>query len=146
MRAVVQKSLECRVVVDGSTVASAGPGLVALVGFQKGDGSETAAKAAVKIANMRIFPDEAGRMNLSLVDTGGTACVVPNFTVAGSTKKGHRPSFDPALEPGAAENLFELLCQNLEEAGVPVAKGVFRAHMHVHLINDGPVTIVLEIK
>jgi len=145
MRAVIQRVCLARVLVDARVAGEIREGLVALVAFEKGDDEGVVARTADKLARLRIFGDRAGKMNLSLLDTGFSALLVPNFTVAGSTCKGHRPSFDPALEPEKASALFARLVATMEEIGVRTESGVFGAHMSVELVNDGPVTVMLEI-
>jgi D-tyrosyl-tRNA(Tyr) deacylase len=141
LRAVCQRVSTARVRVDGDVVGEIGPGLCVLLGIARGDG-ETAALAG-KIARLRIFPDESGRFDRSVLDTGGAALVVSQFTLLADTGKGNRPSFTAAAPPEEAEPLYERFCSDLEALGVPVARGVFGASMAVELVNDGPVTIVL---
>ncbi len=124
--------------------ARIGAGLVALVGIESGDTDADAAWGADKLANLRIFEDGAGKMNLSVQDVGGSALLVPNFTVAGSCRKGRRPSFDGAMAPAEAEPFFDAFCERVRALGVPVETGVFGAHMRVRIENDGPVTIWLD--
>jgi D-aminoacyl-tRNA deacylase len=131
---------EARVRVGGEVV-SIGPGLCVLLGIARGD-AETA-RFAAKIARLRIFSDEEGRFDRSVLDTGGAALVVSQFTLLADTGKGSRPSFSEAAPPEEAEPLYERFCADLEALGVPVARGVFGASMAVELVNDGPVTIVL---
>jgi D-tyrosyl-tRNA(Tyr) deacylase len=130
--------------VDGLPAASIGRGLLALVGVERGDTPRDAEYLADKTAELRIFPDEQGRMNLSLLDAGGEALVVSQFTLAGSTRRGRRPSFDAAALPAEAEPIYLRYAARLAERGVPVATGVFQAMMEVELVNDGPVTILLD--
>jgi D-tyrosyl-tRNA(Tyr) deacylase len=125
-------------------VSSIGPGLLALVGAVKGDGDAEAAYLAEKTAHLRIFSDDSGKMNLSLIDVKGEALVVSQFTLAASWRKGRRPGFDDAASPHVAERLVELFADKLRELGVTVGTGVFGAHMKVDLLNDGPVTIVMD--
>jgi D-tyrosyl-tRNA(Tyr) deacylase len=141
MRAVCQRVTEARVRVAGALVAEIGPGLCILLGVGRGD-TETAALAA-KIARLRVFPDTDGRFNRSLLDTGGAALVVSQFTLLADTGKGNRPSFSEAAPADEAEPVYERFCADLEALGVSVARGVFGASMAVELVNDGPVTIVL---
>ncbi|MBV8256355.1 MAG: D-tyrosyl-tRNA(Tyr) deacylase [Actinobacteria bacterium] len=143
MRAVVQRVSEARVRVDGRVVGEVGAGLCMLVGVARGDGEEEAARLAGKLARLRIFPDEDGRFDRSLLDTGGGALVVSQFTLLADTAKGNRPSFTEAAPPEEAEPLYERVCAELRALGVTVAQGVFGARMAVELVNDGPVTIVL---
>jgi D-aminoacyl-tRNA deacylase len=141
MRAVCQRVSLARVRVGGEVVGEIGPGLCVLLGIARGD-TETE-RLAGKIARLRIFPDAAGRFDRSLLDTGGAALVVSQFTLLADTGKGNRPSFTGAAEPEQAEPLYEQFCADLAALGVPVARGVFGASMQVELVNDGPVTIVL---
>ena len=142
MRAVCQRVSEARVRVDGEVVGEIGPGLCVLLGVARGD-TETE-RLAAKIARLRIFPDEEGRFDRSLLDTGGAALVVSQFTLLADTGKGNRPSFTEAAAPEEAEPLYERFCADLEALGVPVARGGFGASMAVELVNDGPVTIVFD--
>jgi D-aminoacyl-tRNA deacylase len=144
MKTVVQRVHEAWVEVEGRRRATVGRGLLALVGIEQGDAGDEIAWMAEKLANLRIFEDAAGRMNLSVLDIRGDVLLVPNFTVAGDARKGRRPSFDGAMRPESAEPLFAELARELGAAGVPVQTGIFRVHMHVGLVNDGPVTIVLS--
>lgn len=144
MKAVVQRVASASVEVDGRVAASIARGLLVLVGLQKGDAEADRAWMADKLANLRIFEDAEGRMNLSVQQVGGAVLLVPNFTIAGDARKGRRPSFDGAMPPAEAEPAFEALVHDLGVTGVPVQRGVFRAHMHVALVNDGPVTILLD--
>lgn len=144
MKAVVQRSLRASVEVEGREVAIIDRGLVVLVGIEVGDGDAQVSWMAEKVANLRIFEDEAGKMNLSVKDVGGAVLLVPNFTVAGDARKGRRPSFDGAMRPEQSEPMFALLARTVGDQGVPVRTGVFRAHMRVNLVNDGPITILLE--
>ena len=147
MRAVVQRVSSASVVIAGETVAAIGTGLLILLGIEDGDGPEDIAWLAPKLARMRIFPDEAGLMNLALPDTGGDAIVVSQFTLHASTKKGNRPSFIRAARPEVSEPLYEAFCHALEaELAKPVGRGRFGADMKVGLVNDGPVTIVIDTK
>jgi D-tyrosyl-tRNA(Tyr) deacylase len=145
MRAVIQRVSRARVIVEGEPVGQIGEGLLALVAFERGDDEAVARRTAEKLARLRVFEDSSGKMNLSALELGKEILLVPNFTVAGSTRKGHRPSFDNAMEPGEARELFELLAKSVAELGLKTEKGVFGAHMHVELVNDGPVTVLLEI-
>ncbi len=143
MRAVCQRVREARVRVGAETVGEIGPGLCVLVGVARGDAEADAIRLAGKIARLRVFADEQGRFDRSLLDTGGSALVVSQFTLIADTAKGNRPSFTEAAAPEQAEPLYERVCAELETLGVPVARGVFGAHMAVELVNDGPVTILL---
>jgi D-tyrosyl-tRNA(Tyr) deacylase len=144
MRIVLQRVKEARVEVEGRTVGRSGRGLCLLVGVGKGDTEEDAEYLALKAVELRIFPDEAGKMNLSLTDIGGEVLAVSQFTLAGSVRKGRRPSFDGAEEPARAEALFTHFVDSVRGLGVRVETGVFQARMDVHIVNDGPVTFVLE--
>lgn len=144
MRAVVQRVLGASVRVDGDVVARIGDGLVVLLGVASGDSVDVADRSAAKVARLRIFADEAGRFDRSLLDTGGEALVVSQFTLVADTSKGNRPSFAGAAPPAAAEPLYAAFCVALEAEGISVARGVFGARMAVELVNDGPVTIVLD--
>ncbi|MEZ5912783.1 MAG: D-aminoacyl-tRNA deacylase [Paracoccaceae bacterium] len=145
MRALVQRVSEASVHVDGSAVGTIGPGLVILVCAMQGDVAETAAQLAAKIARLRIFRDEAGKMNRSLLDTGGEALVVSQFTLAADTARGNRPGFSGAAAPEDGNRLYEAFAAALASQGIGVAKGVFGADMKVCLTNDGPVTIWLDL-
>jgi D-tyrosyl-tRNA(Tyr) deacylase len=125
-------------------VGGIGAGLVVLVGFERGDDEQIAARLVGKIARLRVFENESGRFDRSLLDVGGDALVVSQFTLIADTGKGNRPSFGHAAPPEEAEPLYERFCALLEAEGVRVARGVFGARMHVSLVNDGPVTIVLD--
>ena len=144
MKIVLQRVSFGRVSVEGRAVAQIGAGLVLLVGIGPGDGDEQARYLAEKIANLRIFEDEQGKMNRSLLDTGGEALVVSQFTLYADTRKGRRPSFTDAALPQVASPLVERFAQMLREQGIPTQTGEFAAHMLVEIHNDGPVTILLE--
>ena len=146
MRAVVQRVSRAAVRVDGEVVGACGPGLLVLVGAAHDDTAETAERLAGKLARLRIFPDDAGRFDRSLLDTGGDALVVSQFTVIadGRRQKGTRPSFSDAARPEVAEPLIECFCEALRAHGVRVHTGVFGAYMEVELVNDGPVTIIID--
>jgi D-tyrosyl-tRNA(Tyr) deacylase len=144
MRAVLQRVTYGRVKVGADTLADIGPGLVILLGIGHGDGEEQAQYLAEKIANLRIFEDEKGKINRSVLDVGGAAIVVSQFTLYADTRKGRRPSFTDAAPPEVANPLVDRFAQMLEEQGVPVQTGEFGAHMLVEIANDGPVTILLE--
>jgi D-tyrosyl-tRNA(Tyr) deacylase len=131
--------------VGEEEVGAIGRGLLVLVGVERGDGPSQALAAAAKLAGLRVFEDEAGRMNLSTTEAGGAFLVVSQFTLAGSLARGRRPSFDGAAPPEAAEPLIEALVAALRAEGLQVATGRFRARMAVELVNDGPVTFVLEL-
>jgi D-tyrosyl-tRNA(Tyr) deacylase len=144
MRVVIQRVSRAAVTVDGETVASIGRGLVALVGVAEGDGEEEALRLARKCAEMRIFADAEGKFNLSLMDVEGEALVVSQFTLLADVRRGRRPSFVAAAAPERAEPLVEAFARATEEAGVPTQTGRFGAMMTVELVNDGPVTIVVD--
>ena len=145
MRAVVQRVSSASVRVDGETVGTCARGLLVLLGVGHEDTSETAARLAAKIARLRIFENEDGRFDHSLVDIGGEALVVSQFTLFADTTKGNRPSFTPAAPHERAEPLVEAFAAALRGAGAHVDTGVFGARMEVELVNDGPVTIVLDV-
>ena len=136
---------DARVSIEGSVVGEIGAGLCVLLGVARGDGVEDGARLAGKIARLRIFEDDEGRFDRSLLDTGGAALVVSQFTLIADTAKGNRPSFSDAAPPEEAEPLYERFCDELRALGVPVEQGVFGARMAVELVNDGPVTILLEV-
>ncbi len=144
MRAVVQRVREARVTVGEETVGAIGRGLCVLLGVAAQDDDATAVRLAGRVARLRIFENEEGKFDRSVIDVGGDALVVSQFTLVADTAKGNRPSFTDAAAPEDAERLYEAFCSALEDAGVPVAKGVFGARMAVELVNDGPVTIVLD--
>jgi D-tyrosyl-tRNA(Tyr) deacylase len=135
--------VEARVEVGEAVAGAIGPGLCVLLGVARGDGEEEAVRLAGKVARLRIFDDEDGRFDRSLLDVGGAALVVSQFTLIADTAKGNRPSFSGAAEPMDAERLYERFCAALRVEGVAVETGVFGARMRVALVNDGPVTIVL---
>jgi D-tyrosyl-tRNA(Tyr) deacylase len=144
MRAVVQRVLRARVVAGGRTVGAIGPGFCVLLGVAAGDSASDAEHLAAKIARLRIFENEAGKFDLSLLDIGGEALVVSQFTLIADTAKGNRPSFGGAAAPEEAEPLYEAFCASLHGLGVGLQTGVFGARMQVELLNDGPVTLVLS--
>lgn len=144
MRAVCQRVSEARVRVAGEVVGEIGAGLCVLLGVARGDGAAEAARLAGKVARLRVFPNEEGRFDRSLLDVGGAALVVSQFTLIADTAQGNRPSFAEAAPPEEAQPLYERFCEELRALGVPVAQGVFGATMAVELANDGPVTIVLD--
>ena len=144
MRLVVQRVTEARVTVDGNETGSIGPGVCVLLGISTGDGPEVVEWAADKIANLRIFPDDEGKMNRSLLDSGGEALIVSQFTLYGDARKGRRPSFVKAAAGPEAEALYERVIGALSALGIGVATGRFGATMQVSLTNDGPVTILLD--
>ena len=144
MRAVVQRVSHAHVIVGLEVVAKVGPGLLVLLGVAKSDIHADAEYLAAKIAGMRIFEDELGKMNLSLAETGGSVLAVSQFTVYGDMRKGKRPSFDEAAAPDLARELYEYFVAKIRESGVPCETGRFQAAMEVELVNDGPVTILLD--
>ncbi len=144
MRALIQRVSRASVQVDSEEAASIGRGYLVLLGVGAGDGEEQAAWLAQKIAGLRLFEDDAGRMNLGLKDVEGAVLAVSQFTLYGDARKGRRPSFTQAAPPAQAEELYDRFCDLLAAEGVPVEKGVFQAHMEVALVNDGPVTLWLE--
>ena len=148
MRAVVQRVTTAEVQVDGErvgAVAPGAPGLLVLLGAGDGDDEGDATYLAKKIAGLRVFEDDSGRMNLALTDVGGSLLVVSQFTLYGDTSKGRRPSFVDAARPEQAEPLIEDLCRQLESLGARVATGRFRADMDVEIHNDGPITLMIEV-
>ena len=146
MRAVVQRVKEARVTVDGEVVGRIGRGLLVLLGVGVGDGDAEAASMAEKVANLRIFADEKGQMNLSVLDVAGEALVVSQFTLLGDARRGRRPSYVDAAPPEEANRLYERFVEEARRLGLRVGTGVFRAMMDVALVNEGPVTILLDSK
>jgi|SRR3990167_3562148 len=146
MRAVIQRVKEARVEVEGEVVGRIGEGMLILLGAGKDDSEEDARYLADKAIALRIFEDPEGKMNLSVRETGGEVLVVSQFTLYGDCRKGRRPSFDKAAPPELAEELYELFVGEIRERGVKVETGRFRAMMDVHLINRGPVTLMLDSK
>lgn len=146
MKIVLQRVKRAKVEVQGKIVGKIGQGICLLVGIEKGDSEEDAHYLAKKVAELRIFSDEEGKMNLSLNDIQGEILAVSQFTLAGSLKKGRRPSFDKAEEPEKAEKLFKYFVELIKQRGIKVETGIFQALMDVHLINEGPVTFILETK
>jgi D-tyrosyl-tRNA(Tyr) deacylase len=144
MRAVVQRVSSARVVVGGDVVGEIGAGLCVLLGLARDDGEADAERLAGRVARLRIFENEEGRFDRSLLDVGGAALVVSQFTLIAYTEKGNRPSFSAAAPPEQAEPIYDAFCAALRGLGVEVATGRFGARMAVELVNDGPVTIVLE--
>ena len=145
MKAVVQRVLHGKVSVDKQPMAEIGPGLVILLGVEKQDDFQKSSQLAQKIANLRIFSDPAGKMNLSILDVQGSALVVSQFTLMADTHKGNRPSFINAAVPEQAIPLVDHFAQELARLGVPTQQGEFGAHMLVEIANDGPVTILLQV-
>jgi D-tyrosyl-tRNA(Tyr) deacylase len=144
VKAVIQRVSQARVVIDSLEHSRIGAGVLVLLGVEKGDSAEDAAALAKKIVELRIFEDEAGKMNRSVIETQGEILAVSQFTLAGDCRKGRRPSFDSAAPPDAARMLYERFVENVKALGVPVATGVFQATMQVELSNEGPVTFILE--
>jgi D-tyrosyl-tRNA(Tyr) deacylase len=144
MKIVLQRVKEARVDVEGKAVGCIGRGICLLVGVEKGDGEADAEHLARKCTELRIFPDAQGKMNLSLAETGSEVLAVSQFTLAASVRKGRRPSFDGAEEPSRAASLFDHFVGAVEALGVTVETGVFQAMMDVHIVNDGPVTFILD--
>ena len=144
MRAVVQRVSEAFVTVEGKEAGRIGKGLCALIGVEAGDTEKDAAYLAGKIVKLRIFEDENDKMNLSVKDVGGKVLAVSQFTLLGDARGQNRPGFTQAERPERANELYEVCCAEIRKWGVPVENGVFRTHMMVHLINDGPVTILLD--
>ncbi len=144
MRALVQRVTRARVAIGDEVAGEIGDGLCALVGVTHDDTATNAEKLAAKVANLRVFDDDTGTMNCSLLEAGGSALVVSQFTLYGDTSRGRRPSWVAAARPEHAEPLVEVFADALRALGVAVATGRFGAHMHVELVNDGPVTLLLE--
>jgi len=144
VKVVVQRVRSARVRVGDETVGEIGHGLLLLVGVERGDGQGQVERAAERLATLRVFEDEHGHMNRGLDEVGGELLVVSQFTLAGSIRRGRRPSFDHAARPEVAEPLVDALVEALRERGCRVATGRFRAHMRVELVNDGPVTFVWD--
>jgi D-tyrosyl-tRNA(Tyr) deacylase len=144
VKVLLQRVQRAEVRVEGRSVGRIGPGLLVMVGVEQGDRVEDADYMADKTAELRVFPDDAGRMNRSLEEAGGGALVVSQFTLAAATRRGRRPSYSRAAPPELAEPLYQRFVDRLSARGVSVARGVFRAMMQVELVNDGPVTIMLE--
>jgi D-aminoacyl-tRNA deacylase len=144
MRAVVQRVARAAVRVDGATVAEIPAGLLVFIGVANGDGPSDVEYLAARIRDLRIFEDDDGRMNRSVVETSGSVLLVSQFTLAADCRKGRRPSFDGAAPPAVARALYEAVVDTVRGFGLPVATGVFQADMQVELVNDGPVTILLD--
>ncbi len=145
MRALVQRVSRASVTSDGTETGRIGTGLVVLVGVTEGDDEADARRVADKVWHLRVFPDDDGAMNRSCEDVGGGVLVVSQFTLYGDTRKGRRPSFVHAAPPEVAEPLVQVVVDRLAELGATVATGVFRTHMEVSLVNDGPVTLMVEV-
>jgi D-tyrosyl-tRNA(Tyr) deacylase len=146
MRAVVQRVTACEVQVGDEVIGRIGPGLLVLLGISQPDEEKDADYLADKIAHLRIFEDDDGKMNRSLVDTGGEMLIVSQFTLLGDCRKGRRPSFVKAAPPEKAEKLYDYFVYQVRLKGISVASGQFQARMAVSLVNDGPVTLILESK
>ena len=144
MKAVIQRVTEAAVAVGGETVGRIGNGILVLVGVEKGDTAQDAAWLADKIVGLRIFEDQAGKMNVALREVEGSILAVSQFTLAGNCAKGRRPSFDTAAPPEEGKRLYEVFVEQLRSQEVEVATGIFQADMKVSLVNDGPVTFILE--
>jgi D-tyrosyl-tRNA(Tyr) deacylase len=144
MRALIQRVSSATVSVEEEVVGRIGAGLVVLLGVAHADGDAQAERLAAKVSRLRVFESEAGRMDRSLLDVGGAALCVSQFTLYGDTRKGLRPSFTDAAEPAAAERLYELFCERLIACGVAVERGRFGDRMSLDLTNEGPVTLLLE--
>ena len=144
MRALIQRITHASVMVDGQIIGRSGPGLLILICAMQGDSEVQADKLATKISKLRIFKDEADKMNRSVVDTGGSALVISQFTLAADTSRGNRPGFSDAAAPETADQLYQYFTKCLSNKGVPVQTGEFGADMKVELLNDGPVTLWME--
>lgn len=144
MRLVIQRVFESSVAVDGNVVGKIGPGFLVLCGVEDGDTENDVKYCVDKTANLRIFEDDAGKMNRSILDVGGEILAVSQFTLHGDARHGRRPSFSTAARPETAVPLYEAYCAGLRQAGVHVETGIFQADMKVSLINDGPVTLLLD--
>ena len=144
MRAVLQRVTRASVEVDGAIVGRIGPGWLVLLGVAKGDADEDADRLAGKVAGLRAFEDEAGKMNRSVAEAGGSVLVVSQFTLMGDCRQGRRPGFTEAADPAEAERLYRRFADSVAAAGLRVETGVFRADMKVELVNDGPVTLLLD--
>ncbi|HBS06527.1 MAG TPA: D-tyrosyl-tRNA(Tyr) deacylase [Leptospiraceae bacterium] len=144
MLALVQRVIEASVIVNGQTVSEIQRGMLVFLGALHEDDESVARNLAVRLSKIRIFEDENGKMNLSILDSGGQALVVSQFTLCADLSRGNRPSFGPAAEPEKAKRLYNEFCQSLSDAGVPVQTGEFGADMKVGLVNDGPVTFMVS--
>jgi len=142
---LLQRVTRASVTVAGERIAAIGPGLLVLVGVERGDGEAQALRLAERLLGYRVFPDDRGRMNASVADVGGAVLLVPQFTLAADTRKGMRPGFSDAADPGRGEALFEVLATAVADGGVPTERGRFGAEMQVELVNDGPVTFRLQV-
>jgi D-tyrosyl-tRNA(Tyr) deacylase len=144
MRAVIQRVSQASVQVEGRIVGRIDRGLLVYLGVAKGDGASDAEFIARKIAELRVFEDDAGKMNRSVCDVGGSVLIISNFTLCGNCRKGRRPSFDDVAEPAVAEQFYESVVKAVSGYGLTVEKGRFQEHMHVESINDGPVTLSID--
>lgn len=144
MRAVIQRTTRASVTVNGTTTGSIGPGLVVLLGIHPGDGPAEIQWMAEKIINLRIFEDDDGKMNRSLADTGGEMLIVSQFTLYGDCRKGRRPGYSAAAPPDIAEPLYRSFVEQVSRRGIRTATGMFQAAMQLELVNDGPVTLLLD--
>ena len=144
MNALIQRVKHASVTIDGQLYSKIGQGLLVFLGVEKGDTSQNAEKLSVKLVNLRIFEDENGKMNKSLSDVSGEMLIVSQFTLCGDCKKGTRPSFDKSAPPDVAENLYNAFINYVENCNISVSTGKFRAMMDVELLNDGPVTFLVE--
>ena len=145
MKLVVQRVSRAEVRVEGKPISSIGRGFLVLVGAEKGDGATEAEEAARKVAGLRIFEDDAGKMNLSLAEVGGSVLAVSQFTLSADLSRGRRPGFEKAMPAAEARPLYEHFCRALDLSGVPVSSGVFGAMMEVELVNEGPATFLLDV-
>ncbi len=146
MRAVIQRVTSAEVTVDGRSTGKIGKGLLVFVGVGKGDGEADISYLSSKIPDLRIFEDHSGKFNLSLKDVGGELLIVSQFTLFGDCRRGRRPSFSDAEDPLVAKVFYEQLVDRMKRQGIPVHTGEFQANMEVHLVNDGPVTLLLDSK
>ncbi|WP_368184454.1 D-aminoacyl-tRNA deacylase [Aestuariibius sp. HNIBRBA575] len=145
MRALIQRVSNASVTVDGTIIGEIGPGLLILVCAMDGDSPDLPAKMAAKISKLRIFKDESGKMNKSLMDIGGSALIVSQFTLAADTSRGNRPGFSAAARPDVGKQAYEAFCTEMRSLQIPVETSAFGADMQVRLLNDGPVTVSIEL-
>jgi D-aminoacyl-tRNA deacylase len=145
MRAVIQRVSRASVLVKGETIGSIKNGFLVLIAIKVGDSREQALKLAEKIANLRVLEDDAGKMNLSLLNQGGEVLLVSQFTLYGNIEKGNRPSFIDSARPDEAEPLIKVLAEKLESLGIPVSQGSFGKYMQVELVNEGPTTVIIDV-
>src|SRR5438132_10457659 len=144
MRAVIQRVTSARVIIDGQEYSRIGAGLLVLIGVEKDDTTEDAGMLARRIVELRIFEDDGGKMNRSITETGGQILAVSQFTLLGDCRRGRRPSFDPAADPDMARELYERFVNEIDALGIAIATGVFQATMNIELMNQGPVTFILD--